>query len=77
MAKGIKFVLEIYKLTSKFSKEELYGISSQMRRAAVSIPSNITEGHSRKHRQEHSQFIRIVYSSGAELADAVTYSRKT
>ena len=65
--KSIELVLEIYNLTKLFSKEETYGLTSQMRRSAVSIPSNIAEGYSRKHRQEYSQFIRVAFSSAAEL----------
>lgn len=65
--KSIDLVVEIYRLTKLFPKEELYGIINQIRRAAVSIPSNIAEGYSRKHRQEYSQFIRVAFGSGAEL----------
>ncbi len=47
-----------------------------MRRAAVSIPSNIAEGYARKHRQEYSQFVRIAFSSGAELETQLVIARK-
>lgn len=46
---GITFVTLIYKLTEQFSKSELYGLTSQVRRASVSIPSNIAEGSARNH----------------------------
>ncbi len=65
--KAIKLVEEIYRLTKLFPKDELYGITSQVRRAAVSIPANIAEGYGRKHRQEYHQFIRIAFGSGTEL----------
>jgi four helix bundle protein len=65
--KSIELVIEIYRLTKLYPKEELYGITSQSRRAAISIPSNIAEGYTRKYRQEYAQFIRIAFASGAEL----------
>lgn len=65
--KGIELVTEVYRVTSKFPKEEIYGITSQMRRAAVSIPSNIAEGYARKHSKEYIQFVRVAFGSGAEL----------
>lgn len=73
---GIDLVVEIYRLTKLFPKEELFGLSNQMRRAAVSIPSNIAEGYSRKHRQEYVQFIRIAFGSGAELETQLEIVRK-
>ena len=57
----------IYQATSGFPKSEVYGLASQMRRAAVSIPSNIAEGYTRAHRQEYIQFVRTAFASGAEL----------
>ena len=74
--KSIELVTLIYKLTKLFPKEEIYGITNQMRRAAVSIPSNIAEGSSRKHRQEYLQFVRIAFGSGAELETQITISKK-
>jgi len=65
--KGIDFVAEIYKLTSRFPKDELYGLVSQMRRAAVSIPSNIAEGQGRKNAKEFIQFLYIAKGSLAEI----------
>ena len=65
--KSIDLVIGIYTLTKRFPKEELFGITSQIRRAAVSIPANIAEGYSRKHRLEYMQFLRISFASGAEL----------
>ena len=74
--KSIDLILEIYRLTKLFPKDELYGLTSQMRRAAISIPSNIAEGYSRKHRQEYTQFIRIAFGSGAELETQIIISKK-
>lgn len=65
--KSIKLVKEIYQLTNEFPKSEVYGLAIQMRRAAVSIPSNIAEGYLRKNRKEFLQFLRISYGSSAEL----------
>ena len=55
--KGIEVVKDIYNLTKKFPKEELYGLTSQMRRSAISIPSNISEGFRRYHNKEYRQFL--------------------
>ncbi|HIJ72435.1 MAG TPA: four helix bundle protein [Planctomycetes bacterium] len=65
--KSYKLVLEIYKTTRDFPKSEDYGLSQQMRRAAVSIPSNIAEGYGRKHKAEYNQFLSIAYGSLLEL----------
>jgi four helix bundle protein len=53
---GVEIVEDIYSLTKNFPKEELYGLCSQMRRCAVSMPSNIAEGFARKHNKEYKQF---------------------
>ena len=65
--KSIGLVKEIYKITTGFPKNEIYGLSIQMKRAAVSIPSNIAEGYSRKNLKEYLQFLRVAYSSSSEL----------
>jgi len=65
--KGIEVVKDIYIVTKKFPKEELYGLTSQMRRSAVSIPSNIAEGFRRYHNKEYKQFLYITMGSCAEL----------
>jgi len=64
---GIEVVKDIYILTKKFPKEELYGLTSQMRRSAVSIPSNIAEGFRRYHNKKYKQFLYIALGSCAEL----------
>jgi len=60
-------VEEIYKITEKFPREELYGLTNQLRKAAVSIPSNIAEGSARKGNNENIQFIYIALGSLSEL----------
>ena len=65
--KGIEAVKDIYILTKKFPKEELYGLTSQMRRSAVSIPTNIAEGFRRYHNKEYKQYLYIALGSCAEL----------
>ncbi len=65
--KGTELVKEVYTLTARYPKTEQFGLTSQSRRAAVAIPTNIAEGYARKHRKEYAQFIRIAYASGAEL----------
>ncbi len=65
--KSIDFVTEIYKVTNQFPSEEKFGLISQLRRAAISVPSNISEGATRKNKTEFKQFLYIALSSGAEL----------
>ena len=65
--KSFDLVRQIYQLTDNFPKMEIYGLTSQMRRAAISIPFNIAEGFVRKHTKEFSQFVSIAFGSGAEL----------
>lgn len=65
--KSISLVTEIYSLTKGFPPEEIYGLTSQMRRAAVSVPSNIAEGAARKSSKEFLQFLHISLGSLAEL----------
>ncbi|MDD5195932.1 MAG: four helix bundle protein [Candidatus Omnitrophica bacterium] len=65
--KAITLVKKIYIATKDFPKEELYGLINQMRRAAVSIPSNIAEGKTRQSINEYIQFLYIALGSVAEL----------
>ncbi|MFZ5800792.1 MAG: four helix bundle protein [Candidatus Omnitrophota bacterium] len=65
--KSMVLVVEIYKLTKSFPKSELYGLTSQMRRAALAIPSNVAEGYRRRHTKEYLRFLTIANGSAAEL----------
>ena len=64
---GKKIVLEVYRVTKGLPKEEMYGLVAQMRRAAVSIPSNVAEGFNRKHNPEYRQLLYVALGSCAEL----------
>jgi len=72
--KGYEAVKMVYKRTGNFPKEEMYGLTSQMRRAAVSIPSNIAEGYMRGSK-EYVQFLRIALGSCAELETQLSLSK--
>jgi four helix bundle protein len=65
--KAMELATEVYKLTACFPKEEVYGLTSQLKRTAVSIPSNIAEGAARNSRKEFLQFLHIALGSIAEL----------
>jgi len=65
--KAYELTLLIYKETEKFPKSEVFGLSSQLRRAAVSIASNIAEGYQRQHGGEYVQFLSIAFGSCAEV----------
>lgn len=74
--KAIKLVKEIFILTNKFPKSELYGIISQIRRAAISISSNIAEGYGRRSKKEYLQFYSIAYGSAMELETQIIISKE-
>lgn len=74
--KSVELCVLVYKITESFPKSELYGITNQIRRSAVSIPSNIAEGQMRGHK-EFVQFLKIAYGSGAELETQLIISLKT
>lgn len=65
--KAMDLAQEIYRLTKSFPKEELYGLTSQLRRAAVSVPSNIAEGQARQGTAEFLNFLSIAQGSLAEV----------
>lgn len=64
---GKELVIEVYRLTMLFPVEERYGLVAQMRRAAVSIPSNIAEGFNRLHSKDYRRFLLMALGSCAEL----------
>jgi four helix bundle protein len=65
--RGTDLALDVYALSRKFPKDELYGLTSQVRRAAISIPSNIAEGSERKAHRDFLRFVRIASGSLAEV----------
>jgi len=73
--KAYQLGLEIYKLTSNYPKEEQFGITSQLRRAATSIAVNIAEGNSRQSPKEFKQFISIAKGSLSEVETWLMFSR--
>ncbi|HXK40122.1 MAG TPA: four helix bundle protein [Candidatus Paceibacterota bacterium] len=74
--KSIELTLTIYKLTSSFPPEELYGLTSQMRRAAVSISSNVAEGRYRGTRKDFVNFLRTALGSCAEIETQVHIAKQ-
>lgn len=73
---AIELVVAIYSLTKSYPKEELFGLVAQMRRTAVSIPSNIAEGVGRNHDKEFQQFLYIALGSVAELETQLLLSER-
>jgi len=74
--RSMELVLAVYVLTENFPRTEIYGLTSQMRRCAVSIPSNIAEGRSRGTRRDYLQFLRISLGSAAELETQIEISKQ-
>jgi four helix bundle protein len=74
--RGINLVEQIYKATKKFPKEEIYGLTSQIRRAAVSYPSNIAEGAARSSTKEFIQFLYIALGSLSEIETQIIIAVK-
>ncbi|MBH0204051.1 MAG: four helix bundle protein [Nitrospira sp.] len=71
---GKEIVLGIYRMTALFPKDEVYGLVAQMRRASVSIPSNVAEGFNRFHNKEYRQLLFVALGSCAELETQVEIS---
>jgi len=65
--KSYVLTIKIYKVTEKFPKSEIYGLVSQMRRAAISVPANIAEGYERQYNKEYIQFLTVARGSLGEL----------
>lgn len=74
--KAVELVTIVYEVTNVFPKSELYGLTSQMRRSAVSIPSNIAEGRRRGSRKDFRNFLLNAYGSGAELETQVEIAKR-
>lgn len=73
--KAHSFVLSVYKATSSFPKEEMYGLTSQFRRAAISIPSNISEGYKKKSKLDKLRFYNISQGSLEECRYYIILSK--
>ena len=74
--KSMKLVVSIYELTEQFPKSEVYGLTSQMRRAAISIPSNVAEGSRRGSRKDFRHFLINAFGSGAELETQIEIAKR-
>jgi four helix bundle protein len=73
--RAIQLAVLVYRFTATFPREELYGLSAQMRRAAVSVPSNTAEGHGRLNLAEYRQFLGIARGSNFELQTQLEIAR--
>jgi len=74
--KGMDLVVKVYRFTADFPPTETYGLTSQMRRAAVSIPSNTAEGSKRSTRKDYRNFLNKAFGSGAELETQLEVSQR-
>ncbi|MCK4294234.1 MAG: four helix bundle protein [Planctomycetes bacterium] len=74
--KAIELVKDIYRSTEEFPKQEIYGLVSQMRRSAISIPSDVAEGFRRYHNKEYRQFLYVSLGSCAELETQITIAKE-
>jgi four helix bundle protein len=73
--RAMQLTVAIYRLTQEFPREEIYGLTSQIRRSAVSIPSNIAEGHGRLNKGEYRQFLGVARASNFELQTQLEIAR--
>ena len=73
---GMDLVEQIYRLTQSFPPDERFGLTSQLRRASVSIPSNIAEGHAREHTAEYLHHISIAQGSLAEVQTQIEIAHR-
>ena len=69
-------VVAIYDVTDNFPKTEIYGLTAQMRRSAVSMPSNVAEGRRRGSKKDYHHFLVVAYASGAELETQVEIAKR-
>jgi four helix bundle protein len=74
--KSIDLVKQVYLVTKDFPKEEIYGLTNQIRRAAVSVASNIAEGKGRYSKKEYTQFLHIALGSVAELETQIIIAKE-
>jgi len=74
--KAFSLSINVYKTTKTFPNSELYGLSQQIRRSSISIPSNIAEGFNRYHNKEYKQFLYIALGSCAELETQIRIANK-
>jgi four helix bundle protein len=73
---GVEIAMEVYRITDSFPQREIYGLTSQLRRASVSIPSNIAEGHARTHTKDLMRFLEIARGSVAEVETQLIIAEK-
>ena len=73
--RSMQLTVAVYRLTKDFQREEIYGLSGQIRRSAVSLPSNIAEGHGRLNKAEYRQFLGIARASNFELQTQLEIAR--
>jgi len=74
--RAMDFAVEIYKLTRKFPKEEMFGLTSQIRRAAISISSNIAEGSGNKSKKEFLHFLEVALRSNYEVMSCLEIAKR-
>lgn len=74
--KSMQLVEQVYKLSRPFPKEEIYGLTSQLRRAAVSVPANIAEGHGRATRKDYASFVAIAKGSLLETGTLLEIAQR-
>jgi four helix bundle protein len=73
---SMMLVEDIYRITKKFPKSEIYGLTNQMRRSAISVPSNIAEGNGRQHLKEYVNFLYIAQGSLLELITQIEVAKR-
>lgn len=74
--RAVETCLAVYRLTRKFPREEVYGLTNQMRRAGASVPSNIAEGYGRLSREQYRHFLGIAQASNCELQTQLLIARE-